>query len=177
MLKDSAGSGKCCQRPNPAWWPQRSHRYYRGKGVYSRLKYESGGIACSAFRQPNSKPRAHLSRYVPCCRKPKTSTSRLKPKIYASIVLFVGPRRPVGQHNLLCRAHHSPADKHRGQLPGRKIADSRTARKACACCAPVYTRQEWKGSSRLWQGTQSAGRQWRPQRKKNSNLQFSAETA
>ena len=38
-------------------------------------------------------------------------------------VLFLGPGRAVGQYHLLRGAHHPPADRPGGFLPGRKIAD------------------------------------------------------
>ena len=56
-----------------------------GRGAYSKLKYESGTIACSACPQP--KPADEFTRRPspsPCCRKPKKSTCRSMPRICAS---------------------------------------------------------------------------------------------
>ncbi len=38
-------------------------------------------------------------------------------------LLLVRPGRPIGEHDILGRAHHAPADQHRGELPGREVAD------------------------------------------------------
>jgi peptide chain release factor 1 len=89
-----------------------------GNKVYSHLKYESG---------------VHRVQRVPATEQQAGSERRSH-----RYVLFLGTRRPVGQHHLLSRSPHAPADRVDRVLPGRKIADQESRQgRACVALAPL----------------------------------------
>ncbi len=132
-----------------------------GQRVYSRLKYESG--VHRVQRVPadrNAGPRAHLGRNGRGAARSRRRGHQDRGQGHSHRhLLLVGPGRPVGEHDVLGGAHHAPADQHRGQLPGREVADQEPRERACACCAPASTRwssrsrpTRWPKSARPWSG-------------------------
>src|SRR5579883_718050 len=89
-------------------------------------------------------------------------------------LLLLRPGRPVGEHDVLGRAHHAHPNQHRGQLPGRKVADQEPREShAGAALAPLRSRDaETAGST--GQRAQGDGGDRRPQRK-DPHLQLPAE--
>jgi peptide chain release factor 1 len=134
-----------------------------GDRVYSRLKYESGVHRVQRVpateQQGACIPRRSPS---PCCRKPKKSTSRSKPKTCASIRSVRRARRPVGEHDLFGGAHHAHSHQHGGELPGREVADQEPRKRhARAALAPLRSRDA-EAAGRAGQRTQADGRVGRP---------------
>ena len=85
-----------------------------GANVYSRLKYESG--VHRVQRVPATEAAAASTPRRPrwrCCPRPRRSTSRSMRRTARRHVLLERPRRPERQHDLLRRAHHAHAHRHR----------------------------------------------------------------
>ena len=69
-------------------------------------------------------PRAHLGHHGGGAAGSRRGGGQARPQGYPHRhVLLLRPGRPVGEHHLLRRAHHAPAHRPGGFLPGRKIAD------------------------------------------------------
>ena len=159
---------------------QGNHRLRSPARASTRTSSSSAACtACSACRRPRrraaSTPRPRRWR---CCPRRKRSTSRSTRRTCASTCSAVErPRRPVGQHDRLGRAHHAPADGPRRQLPGREVAaqeqgegDEGPAR------APLRA-----SSARSWSAERSADRRSQvgsgDRSRAHPHLQFSAGTA
>ena len=112
----------------------------KGKGAYSGLKYESGVHRVQRVPTTESSGRIHTS----------TATVAVLPEVdevdveidpndlRIDVFRSRRPRRPVGEHDRLGRAHHAPADGPRRQLPGRALAAAeQAARHVGAAGAPV----------------------------------------
>ena len=134
-----------------------------GDRVYSRLKYESGVHRVQRVPQPSSRDACTL-RPSPsrCCRKPKTWTSRSKPKTCASILSVLRTGRPVGEHDLFGGAHHAHSDEHGRQLPGREIADQEPRKRHARVALPPLRSRDAEAAGRAGQRTQADGRLGRP---------------
>ena len=87
----------------------------RGNKVYSKMKFESG--VHRVQRVPGDRdagPHPHLHRdrrRAPRGRRGRGRAQHERPA--RRRVPLLRPRRPVGQHDRLRRAHHPPADRHR----------------------------------------------------------------
>ena len=111
-----------------------------GHKVYSQLKYESGvhrvqRVPATETAGPRPYFRGDRRRAARSRRRRNPDRSEGHPHRH---VLFVRSRRAVGEHNLLGRAHHAPADGPGGVLPGREVADQESGEsRARAALAPV----------------------------------------
>ena len=106
-----------------------------GKGVFARLKFESGRASRAARARRPRRAGASIPRRRPwrCCRRPRRSTSRSRPEdIRIDTMRALERRRPARQHHRFGRPHHPHADRHhrhvRGPLaapePGQGDADA-----------------------------------------------------
>ena len=137
-----------------------------GKRVFSQLKYESG--VHRVQRVPATEtagPRAHFGRDGRRAARSRRRRHQDRSQRPAHRhLLLVGPRRPVGEHDLFRRAHHAHSHQHRGQLPGREIADQEPReRHARAAPAPLRNRNA-ETAGRAGERAQSHGRLRRPRR-------------
>ena len=149
-----------------------------GERVYSQLKWESRRAPRAARAGDRAAgPRAHLGHHRRRAARGRGSGHQDRGQRHSHRhVLLVGARRPVGEYDLLRRAHHPPAHQHRGQLPGRKVADQEPREgHARAAFAPVRD-GDGKAERRTGGGAQVAGRLRRPQRE-DPHLQLPAEPA
>ncbi len=102
-----------------------------GERVYSQLKWESGVHRVQRVPETEQQGRVHTSAITVAVLPEAEEVEHQDrgqghPHRY---ILLLGPRRPVGQHHLLRRPHHSPAHQHRGQLSGREIADQESGKR------------------------------------------------
>ena len=113
--------------PRPAATPaatRRSRFEIRGDGAYSVFKYESGVHRVQRVPATESQGRIHTSTAtVAVLPEAEEVEVAINPTDLRIDVYRVGrPRRPVGQHHRLGGAHHPPADRAGGDLPGRALA-------------------------------------------------------
>ena len=147
-----------------------------GKGVYSRLKYESGVHRVQRVPATEQQGRVHTSA-VTVAVLPEAEDVDIKIEakdLRIDTFCSSGPGRPIGKHNLFCRPHHSPADEHRCQLPGRKIADQEPRKRHARAACPPLRAGNGTTAAGAGQRAQGPSRQRRPQRK-NTHLQFPAK--
>ena len=95
------------------------------QGVWAHLKYEGGVHRVQRVPATESQGRIHTSTtgvlVFPEVDEPdevEINPNDLKIDVFRSS----RPRRPVGQHDRLRRAHHPPADRHRGVDAEREVA-------------------------------------------------------
>ena len=96
-----------------------------GDKVYSKLKYESGVHRVQRVPVTEQQGRIHTSAItVAVLPEADEVEIEIDPKdIRIDTFCSSGPRRPVGQHHVLGRAHHAPAHRPGRLLPGREVAD------------------------------------------------------
>ena len=96
-----------------------------GNKVYSKLKYESGVHRVQRVPATEQQGRVHTSAItVAVLPEADEVEVKIEPKdIRIDTFCSSGPGGQIGQHHLLRRAHHAPAHRPGGLLPGRKIAD------------------------------------------------------
>ena len=96
----------------------------KGRGVFSRLKYEAGVHRVQRVPVTEASGRIHTSAatvaVLPEAEEVdvRIDESDLRIDVYRSS----GPGRAVGQHHRQRGAHHAPADRHRGHAAGREVA-------------------------------------------------------
>ena len=148
-----------------------------GDRVYSQLKWESGVHRVQRVPETEQQGRVHTSA-ITVAVLPEAEEVDIKIEAkdhpHRHFLLF-GPRRPVGQHHLLRRAHHPPAHQHRGQLPGREVADQEPRKRPARAALALLRDGNGKAERRARPGPQTAGRLRRSQRK-DPHLQLSAES-
>ena len=112
---------------------------FEGKGVYSKLKYESGVHRVQRVPQTETQGRVHTSAVtVAVLPEAEEVDVKIEAKDIAHRhVLLVGTGWTVGEYDLLGGAHHAHSDQDGGQLPGREIADQEPRKGRCACCVPA----------------------------------------
>ncbi len=96
-----------------------------GNKVYSKLKYESGVHRVQRVPATEQQGRVHTSA-ITVAVLPEADEVEVKVEekdIRIDTFCSSGPRRPVGQHNLLGSADHAPSLRPDRLVPGRKIAD------------------------------------------------------
>ena len=113
----------------------------RGKGAYSRLKFESGVHRVQRVPATEAQGRIHTSTatvvVLPEAEEVEVEINRERP---ADRCLSLDrARRPERQHDRLRRAHHAPADRAGRDLPGREVAAQEQARRRWPCCARAST--------------------------------------
>ncbi len=147
-----------------------------GQRVYSKLKYESGVHRVQRVPETEASGRVHTSA-VTVAVLPEADEVEVvvDPKdIRIDTFCSSGPGRPIGQHDLLRRPHHAPADGAGGFLPGREVADQEPRQGyARPPLAPVRHRPAGAAEFDCGEPSQP-GRFRRPQRK-DPDLQFPAE--
>ena len=141
---------------------QKAEAIIEGDKVYSRLKHESGVHRVQRVPQTEASGHPHFGGHG--CHPSRSRGGRREDRSERHPrrhVLFFGARRPIGQHDLLRRAHHPPAHKHRGLDAGRKIADQEP-RKGHAHPAIAAARNRTpEAAGRHFGRAPLAGRQWR----------------
>ena len=96
-----------------------------GKRVYSQMKYESGVHRVQRVPATETQGRVHTSAItVAVLPEAEEVDVKIEAKdIRIDTFCSSGPGRAVGEHDLLCGAHHASSHQHGGELPGREIAD------------------------------------------------------
>ena len=96
-----------------------------GRGVYSKLKYESGVHRVQRVPATEASGRIHTSTVtvavLPGGRGGRRPDQRQGPA--HRHLLLERPRRPERQHHLLRRPHHPPPQRRRRLAAGREVAD------------------------------------------------------
>ena len=100
-----------------------------GERVYSRLKYESGVHRVQRVPATEASGRIHTSAAtVAVLPEAEEVEIEVEEKdLRDRPLLLLRPRRTVRQHHLLGGPHHPPADRPRGPVPGRAVADPEPA--------------------------------------------------
>ena len=97
----------------------------RGDGAYSVFKWESGVHRVQRVPATEAQGRIHTSTasvaVLPEAEDVEVHDRSEGPEDRR--LPLDRPRRPGRQHDRLGRAHDAPADRHRGRLPGRALAD------------------------------------------------------
>ena len=96
-----------------------------GKGAYSKLKYESGVHRVQRVPQTETQGKgSHLRNHRRGAagggRSRHQDRSQRPPHRH---LLLLGPRGPVGEHDVLGGTYHAHPHEYGGQLPGREVAD------------------------------------------------------
>ena len=96
-----------------------------GEHVYSRLKYESGVHRVQRVPETETQGRVHTSAVtVAVLPEAEDVDVKIEAKdIRIDTFCSFGSRRTIGEHDVLGGTHHPSADQHRGELPGREVAD------------------------------------------------------
>ena len=110
-----------------------------GDKVYSKLKYESGVHRVQRVPVTEQQGRVHTSA-ITVAVLPEADEVEVKLEakdIRIDTFCSSGPGGQSREHDLLGRAHHAPADRPGGLLPGREVADqeSRQGRARAAFAA------------------------------------------
>jgi hypothetical protein len=92
-----------------------------GRGVFARLKFESGAHRVQRVPETESSGRIHTSAAtVACCRRPRMIFYRGQGSAHRCLSLQ-RPGRAIGQYHRQRRAHHPSAQRPCGAAAGRKI--------------------------------------------------------
>jgi hypothetical protein len=146
-----------------------------GKGVYSKLKYESGVHRSSACRQPKRADefirRQRRWRSFP---KPRRSTSRSMTRTCASTRSARADRVAEREHDLFGRADHAHPHRRGRVAAGREIADQEPGEGHESAASAVVRDGAAQAAGSDRQGPEKPGGHRRTVRE-DSHLQLSAE--
>ena len=95
-----------------------------GSGVYSRLKFESGVHRVQRVPETESQGRIHTSACTVAVLPEAEEIDEIEidpTDLRVDTYRASGRRRPARQQDRLGGAHHPPAHRHRGGVPGRAL--------------------------------------------------------
>jgi len=136
----------------------------QGKGVFSRLKYESGVHRVQRVPATESSGRIHTST-VTVAVIPEAEDVDVQIEQKDLRIDTYCSSGPGGQsvNNLLGRAHHLPADRRSGGMPRRAVAAQKPGKSHEDPQVPPAGKRAGKEGCRGVRGSQAAGRHRRPQ--------------
>ncbi len=136
-----------------------------GQRVFSRMKYESGVHRVQRVPATETQGRVHTSAVtVAVLPEAEDVDVKIEAKDLADrYFLFFRAWRAVGEYNLLRSTNHSHPDKYCGQLPGRKIPDQEPRKRYARVAFASLRNGNAEAAGCAGQGTQSYGRNGRPQ--------------